>query len=80
MDTRLHSRDKGTIKIVGFWRRTGSEKGEDDKIVRQATVFWNACGILYTDYLKKGQTITGGYFASLFHWLSEEIKKKTSLF
>ena len=34
-DTPLHSRDKGTIKIVGFWRQMGSEEGYDDKIGRQ---------------------------------------------
>ena len=41
-----------------------------------ATVFWDARGIIYTDYLEKGQTITGAYYASLLHRLSEEIKKK----
>ena len=41
-----------------------------------ATVFWDARGIIYTDYLEKGQTITGAYYASLLHRFSEEIKKK----
>ena len=41
-----------------------------------ATVFWDPRGIIYTDYLEKGQTITGAYYASLLHRLSEEIKKK----
>ena len=41
MDTPLHSRDKGTVKIVGFWRRTCSEEG---KVM--ATVFWVACEII----------------------------------
>ena len=40
------------------------------------TVFWDARGIVYTDYLKKGQTITRAYYRSLLHRLSEEIKKK----
>ena len=30
-----------------------------------ATVFWDAQGIILTDYLQKGQTITGKYFATL---------------
>ena len=42
-----------------------------------ATVFWDARGIIYTDYLEKGQTITGAYYASLLHRLSDEIKKKS---
>ena len=41
-----------------------------------ATVFCVARGIIYTDYLEKCQTITGAYYASLLHRLSEEIKKK----
>ena len=41
-----------------------------------ATVFWDARGIIYTNYLEKGQTITGVYYAPLLHRLSEEIKKK----
>ena len=41
-----------------------------------ATVFWDARGIIYIDYMRKGQTITGAYYASLLHRLSQEIKKK----
>ena len=45
-----------------------------DKVM--ATVFCDARGIIYTDYLEKGQTITGAYYASLLRRSSEEIKKK----
>ena len=31
----LHSRNKGTVKTVGFWRRSGFEKVEDGEIDRQ---------------------------------------------
>ncbi|XP_067135376.1 histone-lysine N-methyltransferase SETMAR-like [Centruroides vittatus] len=41
-----------------------------------ATVFWDAREIIYTDYLEKGKTITGEYYESLLHQLSEEIKEK----
>ena len=41
-----------------------------------AMVFSYARGIIYTDYLKKEETITGAYYASLLHRLSEESKKK----
>ncbi|GBM16392.1 hypothetical protein AVEN_129716-1 [Araneus ventricosus] len=40
-----------------------------------ATVFWDASGIIYIDYLAKGQTINVDY-ASLLHRFSEEIKIK----
>ena len=35
MDTSLHSRDKRTVKTVGFKRRTGSKGIEDGEIGRQ---------------------------------------------
>lgn len=41
-----------------------------------ATVFWDARGIIFIDYLEKGKTITGEYYASLLDRLSEEIKEK----
>ena len=41
-----------------------------------ASVFWDVIGIIYTDYLKKGTTITGAYFAALLDRLVDEIKEK----
>jgi len=32
-----------------------------------ASVFWDAEGILFIDYLEKGKTITGEYYSSLQH-------------
>lgn len=41
-----------------------------------ASVFWDACGIIVIDYLQKGKTINGVYYANLLQRLSDEIKKK----
>ena len=41
-----------------------------------ATIFWNTKGILLIDYLDKGQTITGEYYASLLRQLRIKIKSK----
>ena len=41
-----------------------------------ARLFWDTRGIMYTDYLEKGQTITGAYYVSLLRQLSKKIKKK----
>ena len=41
-----------------------------------ASVFWDADGILLIDYLRKGQTINGTYYASLLTQLRENIKIK----
>lgn len=40
-----------------------------------ATVFWDAHGIIFIDYLQKGKTITGLYYTALLDRLSAEIKK-----
>ena len=41
-----------------------------------ASVYWDAHGVLFIDYLKKGRTITGAYYAALFDRLVDEIRKK----
>ena len=41
-----------------------------------ASVFWDADGVLIIDYLQKGQTINGTYYASLLRQLRETIKVK----
>ena len=41
-----------------------------------ASVFWDAHGILFIDYLEKGKTINSDYYMGLLDWLSAEIKKE----
>ncbi|KAK2581556.1 hypothetical protein KPH14_005207 [Odynerus spinipes] len=41
-----------------------------------ASVFWDAHGILFIDYLEKGKTINSEYYMALLARLSVEIKKK----
>ena len=41
-----------------------------------ASVFWDAHGAIFIDYLDKGSTITGAYYAALLDWLVDEIRKK----
>lgn len=41
-----------------------------------ATVFWDAQGIIFIDFLQKGKTINGEYYASLLDQLNKEIKTK----
>lgn len=41
-----------------------------------ATVFWDARGVIHVDYLQKGRTINGVYYANLLQRLSEEIQRK----
>ena len=41
-----------------------------------ASVFWDAHGILFIDYIEKGKTINSDYYMALLNRLSAEIKKK----
>lgn len=41
-----------------------------------ASVFWDAKGIIMIDYLPKGKTITGEYYANLLDQLKQNIAKK----
>lgn len=41
-----------------------------------ATVFWDSQGIIHTDYLQKGRTITGQYYANLLQEFDTILKKK----
>ena len=41
-----------------------------------ASIFWDAHGILFIDYLLKGKTINSDYYMALLDRLSAEIKKK----
>jgi hypothetical protein len=41
-----------------------------------ASVFWNAEGILFIDYLEKGKTVSGEYYSSLLTRLDERIREK----
>ncbi|XP_043258450.1 uncharacterized protein LOC122400837 [Colletes gigas] len=40
-----------------------------------ATVFWNSKGVIYIDYLVKGKTITGLYYAGLLGRFDAELQK-----
>ena len=40
------------------------------------TVFWDSRGIIFTEYLEKGRTITGQYYADLLDRFDAELMKK----
>jgi hypothetical protein len=41
-----------------------------------ASVFWDAEGILFIDYVEKGKTITGEYYSNLLTRLDEKFATK----
>jgi len=40
-----------------------------------ATVFWDSQGVIYIDYLEKGKTVTGLYYAELLGRFAAEFQK-----
>ncbi|UYV81812.1 K02A2.6-like [Cordylochernes scorpioides] len=63
------------------WRHSGSPPPKKAKTVPSAgkvmvSVFWDSEGVLLLDFLNKGQTITGNYYANLVKQLQEAIKEK----
>jgi len=44
-----------------------------------ATVFWDSQGVIYIDYLEKGKTITGLYYAELLGRFDAELQKNCSI-
>ena len=68
MGSSLHTWDEGTVKTMDWKKRKGSKEGEDSSICCSkvmASVFWNARGIIFIDYLQRGKTINGKYYANL---------------
>ena len=81
MDALLHYYTPETKEQSKKWAFEGERAPKMAKTMKSAgkvmvTVFWDAHGIIYTNYLEKGQMIAGEYYASLLHQLSEEITKK----
>jgi hypothetical protein len=65
------------------WTEAGSSSPKKTRSVPSAGkvmewVFWDAEGILFTDYLEKGKTITGKYYSYLLTRLDENIREKRS--
>ena len=80
-ETWIHHYTPETKEQSKQWVTGGDPAPKKAKTVKSAdkvmaTIFWDARGIIQIDYLQKGRTINGEYYASLLDRLSEEIKKK----
>jgi histone-lysine N-methyltransferase SETMAR len=63
------------------WTEAGCSAPKKTRLVLSAgkvmaSVFWDAEGILFIDYLEKGKTITGDYYSNLLTRLDEKIREK----
>ena len=60
------------------WKLSKATKAQTSVGKVLASVFWDALGILFIDYLEKGRTINSEYYIALLVHLKEEIAKKTA--
>lgn len=92
-ETWIHHYTPESNKQSAEWRfphepRAKRPKTQESAGKVLASVFWDARGIILTDYLEKGRTVTADYYVSLLDQLEEKIKekrphmqkKKTSIF
>lgn len=80
-ETWIHHYSPETKQQSKQWTAKGEPVPKKAKTVRSAgkvmaSVFWDAKGILFIDYLEKGKTINGPYYASLLDQLKQKIQEK----
>ncbi|KAM8718589.1 hypothetical protein ACLKA7_001318 [Drosophila subpalustris] len=68
-------------KSSAEWHGAGESRPKRPKTQQlagkvMASVFWDAHGIIFIDYLQKGQTINSDYYMALLERLKDEIAKK----
>ncbi|KAM3914022.1 histone-lysine N-methyltransferase SETMAR-like [Leptodactylus fuscus] len=79
--TWIHHFDPETKQQSITWKRGNEPTLKKFKVSSSAgkvmvSVFWDAEGIIMVDYLEKGATITGSYYAEQIRRLQEAIKEK----
>lgn len=80
-ETWIHHYTPETKEQSKQWLEAGSSAPKKAKAVLSAgkvmaSVFWDAKGILFIDYLEKGKTINSAYYTSLLDQLGEKIREK----
>ena len=80
-ETWVHHYTPETKQQSRQWTMKGEPAPKKAKTVASAskvmaTIFWDARGIIFIDYLQKGKTVNGEYYATLLQRLQQEIKAK----
>jgi histone-lysine N-methyltransferase SETMAR len=81
-ETLIHHYTPKSKQQSKQWTETGCSAPKETRSVPSArkvmaSVFWDAEGILFIDYLEKGKTITGEYYFNLLTRLDEKIREKS---
>ena len=77
----VHHFEPETKRQSMQWKHSTSPASKKAKVVSStgkvmASIFWDAKGIVFIDYLQKGKTINGEYYAKLLRELGQAIKSK----
>ena len=80
-ETWVHYYDPSSKFESMEWKHAGSPRTKKFKVSRttkkvMATVFWDTDGVIHIDYLPRGTTMNGQYYADLLVRLRESIKEK----
>jgi len=79
-ETWIHWYTPETNEQSKQWTSLGEPAPKKAKTVPSAgkvmaTVFWDSQGVIYIDYLEKGKTVTGLYYAELLGRFAAELQK-----
>ncbi|KAM4678284.1 histone-lysine N-methyltransferase SETMAR-like isoform 1-T2 [Discoglossus pictus] len=80
-ETWVHHFQPETKKQSKQWKHTTSPPPKIAKTIPsdgkvRASIFWDSEGVLLVDYLQKGDTVSGAYYADLVRRLHHKIKEK----
>ena len=80
-ETWIHHFTPESKRSSSEWTAAGEPRPKRPKAQQSAgkvmaSVFWDAHGIIFIDYLEKGKTINSDYYTALLNRLKAEIVKK----
>ncbi|XP_054729335.1 histone-lysine N-methyltransferase SETMAR-like [Anastrepha obliqua] len=80
-ETWIHHYTPQSNTQLAEWLEAGQSRPKRPKPQQSAgkvlaSIAWDACGVIFIDYLEKGKTVTGEYYASLLDRLNDETKKQ----
>jgi histone-lysine N-methyltransferase SETMAR len=79
-ETWVHHYDPETKQASMQWKHVNSPPPKKFRVQKSAgkimaTVFWDTEGIIMVDYLEKGKTVSGEYYAMLLRQLHDRLKE-----
>lgn len=80
-ETWIHHYDPETKEQSKEWKHAGSPRPKKFRVQKSAgkvlaSIFWDKDGIIMSDYLEQGKTVTGAYYSTLLTRLREKIVEK----